>query len=47
MSKEEEISDMVSFISGISRIADTEISDGDKLILCTRIISLERIQRDF
>ena len=47
VSKEEEISDMVSFISGISRIADTEISDGDKLILCTRIISLERIQRDF
>ena len=27
-------------------IADTEISEGDKLMLYTRIISLERIQKD-
>lgn len=47
VSKDEEIIDMVSFISSISRIADTKISDSDKLILCTRIISLERIQKDF
>ena len=28
-------------------IADTEISEGDKLMVYTRIISLERIQKDF
>ena len=27
-------------------ISDTEISEGDKLMLFTRIISLERIQKD-
>ena len=27
-------------------ISDTEISEGDKLMLYTRIISLERIQKD-
>lgn len=47
VSKEEEISDMVNFISSMEYIANTEISEGDKLMLYTRIISLERIQKDF
>ena len=38
---------MVNFISRMERIANTEISEGDKLMLYTRIISLERIQKDF
>ena len=38
---------MVNFISRMECIADTEISEGDKLMLYTRIISLERIQKDF
>mgnify|MGYP003508008343 FL=1 len=41
------ISDMVNFISSMEHIANTEISEGDKLMLYTRIISLERIQKDF
>lgn len=47
VSKEDEISDMVNFISSMEHIANTEISEGDKLMLYTRIISLERIQKDF
>ena len=47
VSKEVEISHMVNFISRMERIANTEISEGDKLMLYTRIISLERIQKDF
>ena len=47
VSKEEEISSMVNFISSMEHIANTKISEGDKLMLYTRIISLERIQKDF
>ena len=31
----------------MERIANTKISEEDKLMLYTRIISLERIQKDF
>lgn len=47
VSKEQEVSDMVNFLSGVDNVADTKISEEDKLILYTRIISLERIQKDF
>lgn len=47
VSKEQEVSDMVNFLSRMDNIADTKISEDDKLILYTRIISLERIQKDF
>ena len=38
---------MVNFLSSMDNIAETKISEDDKLILYTRIISLERIQKDF
>jgi hypothetical protein len=47
VSKEEKISDIVNFIYRMECIADTDISEGDKLMVYTRIISLERIQKDF
>lgn len=47
VSKEEEISHMVNHISKMSNIANAEITEEDKLMLYTRIISLERIQKDF
>lgn len=49
VSKESEISDIVSFIRNLQHIGGSKdgISDKEKDILCTRIISLERIDKDF
>lgn len=47
VSEEIEVPLMVNFISQISTISGIEISDEEKLVLYTRIISLEKIQKDF